>query len=153
MAKKDGKHVKGLQGEQEWRHVLVYAPPGWALFELRVIGDDWKMNEFASGTFNFGDDLAADMQAMDEFVVLCLRYPNARVYFEDELGNERRRAWLEYAMHRLDDEPRGLTLTREERDEQYSDAKLERWKYWDVDESARDAIRLGIKAISEWKAE
>jgi hypothetical protein len=148
------KQALGLDGEGRYRHLLVYAPPGWALFELVVadLGDGegpiWRVNEWQAGEFNFGDDLAGRLQAMDEFVILKLRVPNARLVFEDEMGNERELAWLEYATHRLRDEPLRMTAS-EERD----DGKLRRWKFWDRDERARDAIWLGIEAIRAWKEE
>ena|GEM_PF-4040022 len=135
--------------QMSWpRYVLAYAPPGWALFELDLVDGAWKVKEFNSGQFNFGDDLAAQMRAMDEFVVLCLRFPNARVYYEDELGNEREGSWLEYALHRLGDS--FLPMVG---DPAHTDEKLKKWGYWDRDERARDAIRLGIAGIAAWKEE
>ena len=139
------KETLGLSGQGEWRHILAYAPPGWALFEVRVGEGGWKVNEWNSGVFLFDDP----MQAMDEFVVLCLRFPNARVYFEDELGNEREQSWLEYALHRLGDKLVKIAPGQD----LATDEQLARWGYTDRDERARDAIRIGIEAIKAWKAE
>lgn len=139
------KENLGLTGQGRIRYVLAYAPPGWALFELEVDEGVWKVTEFNSGEFKFGDD---HFRAMDEFIVLCLRFPNARVYFEDELGNERDQSWLEYALHRLGDEPIKIVG-----DPAHTDEKLKRWGYTDRDERARDAIRVGIAGIAAWKEE
>jgi hypothetical protein len=150
------KQALGLDSEGKYRHLLVYAPPGWALFELHVtdLGDGdgpiWRVNEWQAGQFNFGDDLAGRLQAMDEFVIMKLRFPNARLVIEEDDTAEgiREGAWLEYATHRLRDGFIAMD-TSEERD----DAKLKRWKFWDRDERARDAIWLGIEAIRRWKEE